>query len=304
VKKPAKAELVVFDAMYVVLFTLVAGPPAAGVGWLATLAGTWIPAWANAALLPAYVFLFLFGMTITTRAIRLFVPRLEPGTYRFPKHRLARAWVLHFGLQRILYLPLWRPLYFQLATLRTAMLRALGADVALDISTGSDPQLLDPSLVTIERGAVIGASVMTTCHFMLADRLKLARVTIREGAQLHEAVKVGPGSTVGKGAVLGAETLVGVECEIGDGARVGPGCRLLAEVKIGAKAKLDEYVTCERNVTIGEKARVASGSYLPRGTVVPSGGRYPVAPEGDSVEEPASDRAGDEPSRENELDDR
>lgn len=290
-KRPGKGQLVLFDVVYVVLFTLVAGPPAAGVAWAAAFAASWVPGWIVAALLPVWIFAFLFGMTITTRAIRLFVPKLEPGTYRFPKHRLARAWVFHFGLQRILYLPLWRPLYFQLATLRTAMLRALGADVAFDINTGSDPQLLDPSLVTIERGAVIGASVMTTCHFMLADRLKLARVTIREGAQLHEAAKVGPGSTLGKNAIIGAETMLGVDCEIGDDARVGPGCRLLAEVRVGARAKLDAYVTCERNVTIGARARIAPNAYLKQGTVVPDGARYPDDAPAENDERDAADDA-------------
>ena len=274
-KAPSPPALLAFDLAWCVLLTLVVGPPLAGVVWLAGVVGTWIPWWLNAMLVPAYAIAVLLGMTVTARAIRLFIPRLEPGTYKFPKHRIARAWILHFALQRVMYLPLWRPIFFSVAFLRTAMLRALGARVPMAINTGSDPQLLDPSLVTIGRDAIVGAAVMTTCHWIIAGRLRLAEVRVGVGAQLHEAVKLAPGTTVGDGAMVGAETQVGPDCTIGTRARVGPGCRLLGDVTVGDGARLEAFVTCERGVRIGKKAIIAPGTHLARGHSVADGERYP-----------------------------
>lgn len=274
-KTPSPGALFAFDVAWCVLLTVVVGPPLGAVVYAATIVGTWFPGWVNAMLAPAYAIAVLLGMTLVARIVRLFVPKLVPGTYRFPKHRIARAWIVHFGLQRILYLPLWRPIFFSVAFLRTAMLRALGARVPMAINTGSDPQLLDPSLVTIGRGAIVGAGVMTTCHWIIAGRLRLAEVRVGVDAQLHEAVKLGPGTTVGDGAMIGAETQVGPDCTIGTRARVGPGCRLLGDVEIGDGAKLEAFVTCERGVRIGKKAIIAPGAHLPRGQVVEEGARFP-----------------------------
>ena len=278
VKTPSPVALFAFDLAWCLLFTIVVGSPLGGVAWVAGTVGAFVPGWLNAILAPAYALLVLLGMTVVARVIRLFIPKLSPGTYKFPKHRIARAWILHFGLQRVMYLPLWRPIFFSVAFLRTAMLRALGARVPMAINTGSDPQLLDPSLVTIGRGAIIGAGVMTTCHWIIAGRLRLAEVKIGVDAQLHEAVKLGPGTTVGDGAIIGAETQVGPDCTIGARARVGPGCRLLGDIEIGDGAKLEAFVTCERGVRIGRKAIIATGSHLPRGQVVEEGQRFPQEP--------------------------
>ena len=275
-KTPSAGALFAFDLVWCLLLTLVVGPPLSGVVLLAGVVGTVVPGFVNAMLVPAYAVLVLLGMTVTARIVRLFVPRLAPGTYKFPKHRIARAWLVHFAVQRVMYLPLWRPIFFSVAFLRTAMLRALGARVPMSINTGSDPQLLDPSLVTIGRGAIIGAGVMTTCHWILAGRLRLAEVRIGVDAQLHEAVKLGPGTTVGDGAMVGAETQVGPDCTIGARARVGPGCRLLGDIEIGDGAKLEAFVTCERGVRIGKKAIIATGAHLPRGQVVEEGARFPA----------------------------
>lgn len=284
-RRPTVGLLAAFDVLYCALFVVVVGTPLAGTVELFALASRHVPRWLNVGLLPAYVLLFLFGMIAVIRIIRLFLPRLEPGTFKIPGHPKARAWFFHFALQRIVYLPVWRPLIFSIAILRTAALRALGARVPMAISTASDPQILDAGLVTIGRGAVIGAGVMTTCHFMLANRLRLAEVNIGADAQLHESAKLALGVTVGDGAIVGPETFVGPDCTIGAGARLGPGCRFLGAVTIGDKAKIGAMVIVEREVHIGAGAVVATGSYLPKGTVVLDGGRFPPHGAGDSREE-------------------
>lgn len=290
-RRPTAGLLAGFDLLFAVLFVLVVGVPLAGAAHLFTLVAEHVPFWLNVGLLPAYGLLVLFGMTIVVRVIRLFLPRVEAGTFKMPSSPKARAWFLHFALQRILYLPLWRPLFFSMATLRTAALRALGARVPMAISTASDPQLLDPALLTIGRGAVIGAGVMTTCHFMLANRLRLAEVRIGRDAQLHESAKVALGVTVADGAVIGPETFVGPDCRIGEGARIGAGCRFVGSAEVGDKAKVGMFVVVEQGVKIGASARVKDGSYLKKGTVVEDRGRYP-AQDGDDGDEEADVRSG------------
>jgi acetyltransferase-like isoleucine patch superfamily enzyme len=268
-------QLAVFDLLWCTLFCCVAGPPLVGCVWLFGEALGTIPWWLAVGLLPAFGLLFLFGMTVMVWVIRLPLPRLVPGLYRLPQHKIAKSWLLHFALQRILYLPLWRPIYFSVASLRTCALRALGGRVPMAISSGSDPQLLDPSLLSIGKHAVIGASVMTTCHFILAGRLKLAAITIGEGAQLHEAAKVALGSEVGAGSIIGLETLVGPDCKIGKKVRIGGGCKLAGDIVIGDGAKLEALVICDRGVRIGERAVIATHTFIPAGTVIPAGARYP-----------------------------
>ncbi len=276
-RRPTAGLLASFDLLFVLLFVVVVGTPLGAVALLFDYVGRHLPFWLNAGLLPAYGLLVLFGMTVVVRFVRLFLPRVEAGTFKMPSSPKARAWFLHFALQRILYLPLWRPLYFSIAALRTAALRALGARVPMAISTASDPQLLDPALLTIGKGAVIGAGVMTTCHFMLANRLRLAEVRIGADAQLHESAKIALGVTIGEGAVIGPESFIGPDCQIGAGARIGGGCRFVGTAEIGERAKIGVLVVVEQGVKIGAGARVAAGTTVPKGTIVEARGRYPAA---------------------------
>jgi acetyltransferase-like isoleucine patch superfamily enzyme len=284
-------QLAVFDLLWCTLFCCVAGPPLVGCVWLFGKTLGVLPWWLAVGLVPVFGLVFLFGMTVMVWVIRLPMPRLVPGTYRLPQHRIAKSWLLHFALQRILYLPLWRPIYFSVAVLRTCALRALGARVPLAMSSGSDPQLLDPSLMSIGKHAVIGASVMTTCHFILADRLKLASITLGEGAQLHEAAKLAPGCEIGPGAIVGLESLLGPDCKVGRKARIGANCALLGDVVVGDGAKLEAFVVCDRGVRIGDKAVIATHTFVPAGTVIPAGARYPEGAVAAASDEAASDEA-------------
>jgi acetyltransferase-like isoleucine patch superfamily enzyme len=272
-------QLAAFDLLWCVLFCSVAGPPLVLVVWLFGQGLTVMPWWLDVGLVPAYGLVFLFGMTVMVFLLRLPAPRLVPGTYRLPKHRIAKSWLVHFALQRILYLPLWRPIFFSVAVLRTAALRALGARAPLAMTSGSDPQLLDPALISIGKDTVIGASVITTCHFIFAGHLKLAAVTIGEGVQLHEAVKLGPGVSIGPHATIGMESRIGPDCTIGKKVRLGAVCTLLGDVQVGDGAKLEALVTCDRGVRIGERAVIASGTYVRAGTVIAAGTRYPESAE-------------------------
>jgi acetyltransferase-like isoleucine patch superfamily enzyme len=275
VKRPTVAQLVAFDFAFCALFVVIAGPPAIAVALALRELSALTTWWVAVGLAPAFAIAYLFGLTAMTRLARALVPALKPGSYRFPSHKMARAWLFHFALQRILYWPVWRPILFSIATLRTAALRSLGMKVPMAISTGSDPQLLDPNLVEIGEGAIIGADVMTTCHWILGGRLQLAALRIGADAQLHEGAKLAPGVTVGDGAVIGAESHIGPGCQIDDRARIGPSVSLLGDVEVGRGAKIGPFVTIERGVRIGRRAVITAGAYVPEGTVIAEEAVFP-----------------------------
>lgn len=276
IAKPPAAVLVAFDVAWGVLFLVVAGVPAAITGAAFHLLSTFVPWWLQLGLLPAYAIAFLFAMTGVAALVRLALPRVEPGRYPFPKHPMVRAWLLGFALMRILYLPLWRPLMFSIATLRTCALRALGARAPLSINTGSDLQLLDPALLSIGEGALAGAGVVTSAHMIVGGELELARIEVGAGAQLLERCIVGPGATIGRGSVVGAEAAIGPHCTVGDGARIGARVVLLADVSVGIGARVGHCATVGRGARIGSNAIVADCAHVPAGHVVPSGSRFPL----------------------------
>lgn len=270
--KPPGHVLLLLDAVWTLFLVVVIGPPIAATVALYGLVGAWISPWVNALLIPLWALFFLGAMILTTWIVRLLLPRVRAGDYPFPGHPMARAWALGFALQRVVYLPLWRVPIFCLAGLRTLLLRALGARVALSIQTGSDPQLLDAPLLTIEPGAMIASGCLLSGHLLMADgRLRLAEIHLREGASLSEHVHVGPGVTFDRGSVVGPSCLIGPGSRLGVDAYVGMGCRLVAEVEIGDGARLGHFVTCERGVRVGAGATVASRTHLARGTVIPAG---------------------------------
>ncbi len=262
-----------FDALFVVLFGVVAGPPAAALVAIHQRLG--LTPVVQALLFPLGVLLYLVGLCAMAWLVRSLLPKLEAGIYAAPKDRGVIVWLLHFALMRVMYLPVWRPLMFSTTTLRTLVLRALGARVAFGFQSSSDPVLLDPSLIAVERNAQISAGVVIACHAAMGRTLTLAPVHIGRGAQLLESVKVGPGVLVGDDTIVGAECLVGPGCIIGGAARLGPGCWLHSDVRIGDAARIGHGVTIDRGVVIGARAKVASGATLDVGTVVPAGGSYP-----------------------------
>lgn len=264
---------VAFDALFVAMFLTIAGPPAAAL--VAVHQRLALAPIVQALLLPLGVLLYLVGLCAMAWLVRNLLPKLEAGIYAVPKDRGVIVWLLHFALMRVMYLPVWRPLMFSTTTLRTLMLRALGARVAFGFQSSSDPVMLDPSLIAVERDAQISAGVVIACHAAMGRTLTLAPVRIGRGAQLLESVKVGPGVYVGDGSIVGAECLIGPGCTVGGAARLGPGCWLHSDVQIGDAARIGHGVTIDRGVIVGARAKIAAGATLDIGTVVPAGGSYP-----------------------------
>lgn len=262
-----------FDAAFMLLWLLLVGPPAAAVAW--AISHTPLPVWATAALVPLWYLAFLLGLIAMIRLVRALVPRLEPGTYPFPDSAMARAWLVHFALQRIANMPLWAPFLFGFASLRWLVLTARGARAAFAMQSANDAEVVDAPMVELGQGCMLAAGTLIAGHLIEHDQLFLARVTVGPGAQIMGQTTLAPGVTVGRDAVVGpgAALLPGVD--VGEDAYVGLGCMIHNGVRIGPSAVVGHHAIVEADVVLEEGTTVAPGARVPRGTTVPAGTAWP-----------------------------
>jgi acetyltransferase-like isoleucine patch superfamily enzyme len=277
VSAKAQAPFVVFDVFVVGLFFVLVGPPLAAAASLHGLLAEHLRGPLLWLTVPGTALVFLTLLLACVALVRLCLPRLEPGLYPFPGHRMSKAWALSFALQRLAYLPPWKPLAFGTWVFRYLFLRALGARVPYGLTTATDAQLLDCPMLEIEDGVMLAAGTILSGHIVEKEHLLLGKVRLRQGVQAHEGVKVGPNVTIGEHVVLGPESRLAPDVEVGEYAHLGAGCWLSGGSRVGANAVLGNGVILEANVKVGEGAVVQSYSRVPKGTVVPDGDRYPKA---------------------------
>lgn len=267
---------VLLDGIVAVLFCVLVGVPAAAVGWLAAQAGL-VPdlPWWRWALIPPIALVFLVGLLLTATVLRLLLPRLKPGRYPFPTHPQALVWLLHFSLQRLMYLPVWRHFLFAFSTLRWALLQALGARAAFNMDASSDVLMLDLPLMELGPETMIGAGSTLSGHLIEQGMLFLGGVRLGRGVQVGNNVVIGPGATIGEHAVIGPECRIAAEITIGSFAYLGAACYVSSGVHVGANAVLGHQVNVGPGVTIGDGAVIETGTRIPRGTAIGDGVHYP-----------------------------
>jgi acetyltransferase-like isoleucine patch superfamily enzyme len=273
-KQPVKWYLTLaFDAAFLVLMLLTVGIPLAVVGWgVSTLH---LPVWLVMALMPVWAAGFLMLFAGALGAVRLTLPRLEPGNYPFPGHRQSMAWLFHFALQRLMNQRLWSTLILSFASLRWLLLRALGGKVAYGIQTSNDVLITDPSLLTVGEGSMLAAGTFVAGHLVENGRLSLAATVLGTGVQLMGQVTLAPGVEIGNDTVVGPGTKMLGGVRVGSDVYFGIGCLVYNGVTIGDNVVIGHQVLIEADVTIGEGAVIQAGARLPKGTVVGEGEPYP-----------------------------
>jgi len=185
-------------------------------------------------------------------------PKPRAGATRVMGGRDFNAWVIQFLIRRWLTMPLVLPLWSQLSSVRWLTLRLLGARISFKAQMSSDVVILDPHLVTIGAGSMIGAASGISGHMMIGEKLIFAPVFIGEKVMIAAAVGILPGVTVKDGAFIEPRVNVLAYATIGEGARIGSGAI------IGARA------------IIGAKVKVARGAVVPDDTVVADGAHFPA----------------------------
>ncbi len=227
------AGLLLYDALYTILAVGLYGT-AGTAGW--EVARRLPLPVAFAALVGVIVFLVtLLALVALGTAL---CPRLVAGSYPMMRGRVFHGWLFRSMLRRILFFAPLKSLYLTSNVLRWLSLRALGAEVAFASSMSNDVDLIDPALLRVERGAMIGARALVAGHYIADGRLVLAPVVVGAGALVGGDVIVGPGArigaratiqgraAVGRGAVVGEGAVVGAMAYVGTDAEVAPGERV------------------------------------------------------------------------------
>jgi acetyltransferase-like isoleucine patch superfamily enzyme len=266
-----------FDALAALLFCVLIGASLALMGFVSACLGALPPVpWWHWFLIPVLGIIFLLSLLVVAAIIRLLLPPIKVGRYPFPRHFQSFVWLLHFSLQRLLYLPVWRHFMFSSSTLRWGLLRALGAKAAYSINTSSDVYILDLPLIELQADAMIGAGSTLSGHVIENDTLLLGKIKVGRGAQIGSNVLIGPGTVIGRNAVVGPDCRIAPDVTIGEFAYLGAACYVSAGVVLGDNALLGHQVSIEPNVKIGAGAVVRNGVRVPRGTVIADGVHFPA----------------------------
>jgi acetyltransferase-like isoleucine patch superfamily enzyme len=192
--------------------------------------------WPVAVVVASIVFLVVLVLEVSV-ASRL-TPRPRPGRYAMMKSAVFWGWILRMAFARLLFLPGFKKVIFYSNVLRYLALRGLGANVAFSASMSSDVEILDPALLTVGAGAMLGARAFVSGHFIEKGELRLDEVRIGSGALIGMDAACGPGVVVGVNAVVQARVALSVRVNVGEAAVVGVGALLEADVVVADGAKV------------------------------------------------------------------
>jgi acetyltransferase-like isoleucine patch superfamily enzyme len=163
------------------------------------------------------LFLFYFcGLLVMGAVIRLLSLGVKPGRYR----AFSPTMVFWSALNTIhtvafrLILPLVPGGYFTSMYFRLAGC-SLGHDVWITTAA-----LLDPSLISIGDGTVIGGEATISAHIFSNGRLYLAPITIGKDCQVGAHALICAGASIGDGAVVDIRAYVPQGRKVPAGARV------------------------------------------------------------------------------------
>jgi hypothetical protein len=168
-------------------------------------------------LIGASAFLFFFcGLLVMSLAIRCVSLAVKPGRYdAFSATTIA--WMVLNSIHTIAFraiLPLVPAGYFSTMYFRIAGCR-IGKGVWLTTAS-----LLDPYLISIGDGTVIGGDAVITAHLFGNGELFLAPISIGRDCQIGAHALVCPGVTVGDGATVGIRTYLRTGRRVAAGAHV------------------------------------------------------------------------------------
>lgn len=240
------AGMILYDLVYVALATVLYGGALAAGALAGRALAEHLP-W-PLAVVPA-VFAGLGALIVVVAVLARLLPRLRPGRYRLMTGPFF-VWMAHSLLRRILFFEPLKVLIFYSAVLRFCALRALRAEVAFDASMSSDAELLDPGMLRVGAGAMIGSRCVIAGHYVEHGELVLARVEVGAGTLLSGEVGVAPGVTVGAGVTVKVRALLnpGVTIEsdvvVGAAAVIGSGAVLAS----GARVRTGEHIAAHRRV--------------------------------------------------------
>lgn len=149
------------------------------------------------ALASALIALLSFGLSCAVQArILLKMHRLTPGTYSMSE-QVFTVWKLYSVLY---YFGCGALKPFTIMFFRPLIQQIFGAQIGRDIALGGI--LVDPHLISIGNGAIIGEGSILAAHAITSGRIILAPIVIAPGATVGVNAVVMPGTTIHAGAIL------------------------------------------------------------------------------------------------------
>jgi acetyltransferase-like isoleucine patch superfamily enzyme len=159
---------------------------------------------------------FFFGLILTGAAVRLLSLGVGPGRYRAFSPTMV-LWSLLNSIHTLAFriiLPIVPAGYFTTMYFRLAGCR-LGRDVWLTTAA-----LLDPYLMSIGDGTMVGGDVTISAHLFSRGRLYLAPVRIGRDCEIGAHALICAGATIGDGATVGIRAFIRRGSVVPAGARV------------------------------------------------------------------------------------
>ena len=164
--------------------------------------------WGRLLAFPAACVGFLFGFYIALIiVILLFLRKIPPGAYSI-KTSEALRWVMADSLMRMIERSFLRGAIKGFALQRYVFFRLLGAHIDSTFFIGWDVRILDPWLLKVGRGSLIGSFVVVSGHAVENDRVTLAPVKIGDRVTVGMRAIIMPGVEIGDGAIVGAGAVV------------------------------------------------------------------------------------------------
>ncbi len=140
--------------------------------------------------------------------IRCCIPKLVEGSYHLEKDPMVIYWYMHMSLNRSLNATGLRAIIRSSNILKFLYYRALGAKIAYTANYSTDLEIIDPSMITMEKDVIIGGRCIIGCHLIYNNKLVLKPVHLKEKAFIQLNNGIGQGVTVGKSAVVGNGNLL------------------------------------------------------------------------------------------------
>ena len=136
--------------------------------------------------------------------MRLLLPKVKPGSYDLKKDPMVVIWYLHMSLNRSLKSTGLLSIIRSSSVLKYLHLRALGAKVAYSANFSAELELVDPSLITIDEGVIIGGRCYMGCHVVFDGKLILGNIHLKKNSFISLGNVIGQGTVIGEKAVIGA----------------------------------------------------------------------------------------------------
>lgn len=227
--------LLLYDCIYLLASLLFYGAS----GWAAMIiAGHAGPPWLA---IPAAVLTFLLTLIALAGLVCALLPRLEPGAYDMMKGKVFYGWVFRSLVRRIIWFGPLKTAIFSVNALRYLSLRAQGARVAFTSNFSSDAEVLDPALLEVGPGAIIGARCFLSGHWVAEGRLVLDRTSVGARTLLAADVGVMPGVHIGARAFVEPQAGLGRGTVVGDDARIGRRASLDLGTRVEAGARIPAF---------------------------------------------------------------